>query len=258
MLRTLRPILAAAALAVLLTGCGKSNENPGATGTAAADEAAAAAARAGEAAAKAGESAAKAGEAAAIKAGEAAAKAGEAAAKAGEAAALAAGGAAAKAGEAAAKAGEAASVAGAAAAEAAGGAAAEAGAAAAGAEPADWSTVLADPSKATATAPASFDVRFDTTKGAFTLHVTRDWAPKGADRLYNLVKAGFLKDIAFFRAIEGFMVQFGIHGDPKIAGAWRSAEFGDDPVKQSNRRGTLSFGAAVVNRAERFARDSAQ
>ncbi|MCB9738392.1 MAG: peptidylprolyl isomerase [Deltaproteobacteria bacterium] len=104
-----------------------------------------------------------------------------------------------------------------------------------------------DPSKATETAPETFDVVFETTKGAFTLHVTRAWAPKGADRLYNLVKAGFFTDIAFFRAIEGFMVQFGIHGDPKVAAAWRPAEFGDDPVTQSNRRGTLSFATRGPN-----------
>lgn len=240
--RTVRPLLTAVALVAFVAGCGKSSENPAASANAAAQQATAAAEKAGESAAKAGEAAAKAGELAAVKAGEAAAKAGEAAAKAGEAAALAAGAAAAKAGEAAAQAGAAAAEAGAAAA-----AAAEPAAAGAAAAAGDAASALMDPSKATETAPETFDVVFETTKGAFTLHVTRAWAPKGADRLYNLVKAGFFADIAFFRAIEGFMVQFGIHGDPKVAAAWRSAEFSDDPVTQSNRRGTLSFATRGPN-----------
>ena len=74
--------------------------------------------------------------------------------------------------------------------------------------------ILKNPSKAVEKAPENFKVKFETTKGDFTLEVTRDWAPLGADRFYNLVKAGFFTDVAFFRVIEGFMVQFGIHGTP--------------------------------------------
>lgn len=93
----------------------------------------------------------------------------------------------------------------------------------------------------TETAPESFKARFETTQGAFTIEVTRALAPVGADRFYNLVKAGYFTDIAFFRVIPGFMAQFGIHGDPKLATAWRPARIADDPVKSSNTRGAITF-----------------
>src|SRR3954467_13081460 len=69
---------------------------------------------------------------------------------------------------------------------------------------------LMDPSTMKATAPATFLAQFDTTKGSFTIKVTRSWAPNGADRFYNLVRGGFFTDAAFFRVIPGFMAQFGI------------------------------------------------
>lgn len=102
---------------------------------------------------------------------------------------------------------------------------------------------LLDPSKAIATAPAKFRVKFGTTKGDFTVEVTRAWAPNGADRFYNMVKVGFFKDVAIFRAIKGFMFQFGIHGTPAIAQRWGDANIKDDaPVKGiSNQEGFLSF-----------------
>ena len=81
---------------------------------------------------------------------------------------------------------------------------------------------LTDPAQLTAKAPATFKVRFETTKGGFTVEATRALAPNGADRFYNLVRAGYFKDLAFFRVIPGFMCQFGIHGDPKVAAAWRT------------------------------------
>lgn len=93
----------------------------------------------------------------------------------------------------------------------------------------------------TETAPASYKAQFKTTKGVFVVEVTRADAPRGADRFFNLVKSGFFTEVAFFRVVPGFVVQFGIHGDPKIAQAWRSERILDDPVKSPNRRGTLSF-----------------
>jgi peptidyl-prolyl cis-trans isomerase A (cyclophilin A) len=104
-----------------------------------------------------------------------------------------------------------------------------------------------NPAKLTAKAPESFKAQFDTTKGKFTIEVTRSLAPNGADRFYNLVRSGFFKDIAFFRVIPGFMCQFGIHGDPKVAAAWRDANITDDPVKGSNSRGTITFATAGPN-----------
>ena len=100
---------------------------------------------------------------------------------------------------------------------------------------------LMDPSTMKATAPATFLVQFDTTKGMFTVKVTRAWAPNGADRFYNLVRGGFFTDLAFFRVIPGFMAQFGISPNPAVSRIWADANIQDDPVKESNTRGTITF-----------------
>lgn len=104
-----------------------------------------------------------------------------------------------------------------------------------------------DPAKLTEKAPESFKVKFETTKGNFTVEVTRSLAPHGADRFYNLVRSGYFKDVAFFRVIPGFMCQFGIHGDPKVSAAWRKAQITDDPGKASNTRGAITFATAGPN-----------
>jgi peptidyl-prolyl cis-trans isomerase A (cyclophilin A) len=114
-------------------------------------------------------------------------------------------------------------------------------------QPAVKNAALLDPSKATETAPDTYKVKFTTTKGDFVVEVHRDWAPQGADRFYNLVKAGFYDDIAFFRAIKGFMVQFGIHGNPEVSKAWKNAKIPDDEVKESNKRGYMTFATAGPN-----------
>src|SRR5579863_5273360 len=101
--------------------------------------------------------------------------------------------------------------------------------------------MLLDPSNAKDTAPAAFKAKFTTTKGDFVVEVHRDWAPNGADRFYDLVKLGYFDDTRFFRAVDGFMVQFGINGDPAVNAKWQSANITDDPVKQSNERGFMSF-----------------
>jgi peptidyl-prolyl cis-trans isomerase A (cyclophilin A) len=98
-----------------------------------------------------------------------------------------------------------------------------------------------------ATAPARFKVRFATSKGEFAVMVTRDWAPRGADRFYNLVKSGFYDDCRFFRVISGFMAQFGIHGDPDVSAVWKPAKFDDDPPKEKNTRGRITFATAGPN-----------
>jgi len=106
---------------------------------------------------------------------------------------------------------------------------------------------LAFPANLNEKAPATYKVKFDTSKGVFVIEVTRDWAPNGADRFYNLVKNGFYDNVRFFRVISGFMVQFGISGDPKISGPWREARIADDPVKQSNKRGMITYAMAGPN-----------
>lgn len=103
---------------------------------------------------------------------------------------------------------------------------------------------MTDPSKATEKAPDSFRARFETTKGDVVFECTRAWAPNGVDRFYNLVKIGFFDDVALFRVAKGFVVQWGIHGDPKVAAAWRDANLPPDPVKQSNTRGMLTYAMA--------------
>ncbi len=100
---------------------------------------------------------------------------------------------------------------------------------------------LKSPAKLTVTAPASYKVKFDTSAGVFVVQVTREWAPNGADRFYNLVKNGYYDDCRFFRVIAGFMVQFGINGDPALNNVWREARIAPDPVKQSNKRGFITY-----------------
>jgi len=95
-------------------------------------------------------------------------------------------------------------------------------------------------------APESYEVRFETTKGDFTILVTRSWAPNGADRLYNLVRLGYFTDVAFHRVLPGRIAQFGIHGDPKVNGAWMRAFIPADRVTQSNRRGFLTFAQTTL------------
>jgi peptidyl-prolyl cis-trans isomerase A (cyclophilin A) len=103
---------------------------------------------------------------------------------------------------------------------------------------------LANPAALTEQAPPLFKARFDTSKGTFEIEVHRDWAPNGADRFYNLVKNGFFDNARFFRVISGFMVQFGINGDPKLSAVWREARIKDDPVTKSNARGAITFATA--------------
>jgi peptidyl-prolyl cis-trans isomerase A (cyclophilin A) len=91
------------------------------------------------------------------------------------------------------------------------------------------------------TAPALFKAQFTTTKGDFVVEVHRDWAPLGADRFYNLVRGGFFTTSAFFRVVPNFMVQFGLSANPEVNTVWRDANLIDDPVKESNKRGYITF-----------------
>ncbi|MBS0247410.1 MAG: peptidylprolyl isomerase [Proteobacteria bacterium] len=106
---------------------------------------------------------------------------------------------------------------------------------------------LANPAALTEQAPATYKAKFETSKGPFVIQVTRAWAPNGADRFYNLVKNGYFDNVRFFRAISGFMVQFGINGDPALNARWRVARIQDDKVSQSNTRGMITFATSGPN-----------
>ncbi len=107
--------------------------------------------------------------------------------------------------------------------------------------PAPSAGTLLNPSSLTAKAPDDFKVRVETTKDNFVIEVLRFWSPRGADRFYNLVTSGYFTDVAFFRVLDGFVAQFGIHGDPNVNRVWNSATIQDDEVKQRNQRGTIVF-----------------
>jgi cyclophilin family peptidyl-prolyl cis-trans isomerase len=94
-------------------------------------------------------------------------------------------------------------------------------------------------------APAMYRVRLDTSKGPILLEARREWAPHGADRFYNLVRAGYYDDNRFFRVVKGQWAQFGINGDPKIAALWRDRTIPDDAPTRPNRRGMVAFAFAV-------------
>jgi peptidyl-prolyl cis-trans isomerase A (cyclophilin A) len=105
---------------------------------------------------------------------------------------------------------------------------------------------LMDPASAALNQPApeSFTVRIETTQGDFVVAVDRALAPRGADRFYNLARHGYYDGVRFFRVLPGFVVQFGIHGEPALAAVWREARIPDDPVRASNLRGTLTYAMA--------------
>jgi peptidyl-prolyl cis-trans isomerase A (cyclophilin A) len=103
---------------------------------------------------------------------------------------------------------------------------------------------LLHPATLKAQAPAEYDVKFVTTKGEFVIHVTRAWAPNGADRFYNLVKHHFYDGATFFRYVDGFVVQFGLTGNPAVNKAWTDANIKDDLVKSSNKPGYITFAMA--------------
>jgi homoserine O-acetyltransferase len=105
------------------------------------------------------------------------------------------------------------------------------------------SAMLLDPANPfwSEAAPETYRVRFETTKGNFVLEATRSLAPHGADRFYNLIRAGFYDGSRFYRVISGRFVQFGIAGDPRIASLWRDVRIPPDPERAHNLRGSFAF-----------------
>lgn len=106
---------------------------------------------------------------------------------------------------------------------------------------------LLNPASLKAKAPEVFKANFTTTAGDFVVEVHREWAPLGADRFYNLIRYGYFTNAAFFRVVPGFVVQFGLSADPAVNKVWETATIHDDPVAQSNKRGSLVFATAGPN-----------
>ena len=111
----------------------------------------------------------------------------------------------------------------------------------------NYSKELVAAAKLKEKAPDTYKVKFDTTRGVFTVTVTRVWAPLGADRFYSLVKHHFYDNAAFFRVVPQFVVQFGISPTPGVSAAWKHTDIKDDPVTQTNKRGALVFATAGPN-----------
>ncbi|HOQ45620.1 MAG TPA: peptidylprolyl isomerase [Bryobacteraceae bacterium] len=101
--------------------------------------------------------------------------------------------------------------------------------------------------KAVKPVPDVYRAVFDTSKGRFVVEVIKSWAPEGAERFYRLIEQKFYDDARFFRVLPNFVAQFGINGDPKVSARWRNLTIPDDPVTQSNKRGTLAFAMAGPN-----------
>jgi len=104
-----------------------------------------------------------------------------------------------------------------------------------------YDRALLHPAQLKEKAPETFQVKFETTRGDFTMSVTRAWAPIGVDRFYNLIKHHFYDNMVVFRAVSGFVVQFGISSYPAVSAAWNDANIKDDPVTQSNQRGHVTY-----------------
>ncbi len=96
-------------------------------------------------------------------------------------------------------------------------------------------------------APPRYSVGMETTRGRFTVEVERALAPRGADRFYRLVEAGYFNDSRFSRVVPGFIAQFGIPGDPAITRVWQHRAIDDDSVRTSNVRGTVAYAMTGPN-----------
>lgn len=92
--------------------------------------------------------------------------------------------------------------------------------------------------------PDRYRVAFTTSKGRFTVEVTRSLAPRGADRFYELVQGGYYAGTRFYRVLPGFVAQWGIHGDTAVSARWREATIPDDPPRTPNVRGSIAFAAS--------------
>lgn len=92
-----------------------------------------------------------------------------------------------------------------------------------------------------AVVPDVFRVKFQTSQGDFIVEAVHDWAPHGVNRFHELVQMRYFDQGRIFRVVPGFIAQFGVHRDFNVHGTWRELYIVDDPPKQKNLRGTLSF-----------------
>ena len=95
--------------------------------------------------------------------------------------------------------------------------------------------------------PEVFRVKFETSQGDFTVEATRTWSPHGVDRFHELVNMRYFDEGRFFRVLQGFIAQFGVHKDFRVHDVWRKLHIPDDPPKEKNRRGTLAFAKSDPN-----------
>lgn len=109
------------------------------------------------------------------------------------------------------------------------------------------STEVAKAPEAPKQTPATFRVKFETSKGPFVVEAVREWAPIGVDRFYELVNKKFYDDARFFRVLKGFVAQFGLNGDPAVNQLWSQLKIIDDPSKQKNLRGYVTFAMSGPN-----------
>lgn len=96
-------------------------------------------------------------------------------------------------------------------------------------------------------APDSFIVAFETTKGRFDVKAHRRWAPIGTERFYELVHRRFYDSVYFHRVVKGFVAQFGMSGDSAVSSAWSRRRLPDDSVREGNKRGRLAFARGGPN-----------
>jgi len=94
---------------------------------------------------------------------------------------------------------------------------------------------------AAASANGTSLVRVETSKGEFAIEVHPEWAPLGAARFLELVRSGYYDDARFHRVVPGFIVQWGLAGDPARTAEWRERFIPDDTVVVSNTRGRIAY-----------------
>jgi len=108
-------------------------------------------------------------------------------------------------------------------------------------------TACSKPAPKAIVVPDVYRGKFETSRGDFVVEATRAWAPRGADRFHELLRMYYFDEGRFFRVLPGFIAQFGIHKDFDVHAKWRELVIADDPSKEKNLRGTLTFAQSGPN-----------